>query len=151
VPNEIEAAVDELVTRLQTDYTGTLTVRKDPAQPGDSARAWSIQPVRDSASPLWIVGVGWNDVTVGFGRSSSRIELWQMGKVIPSVALANLERVCRSVIEGRLTEWRQDRRACRYDLVLPDGTHYVGRANSLLRRRWRTVETFSSYADIRTE
>ena len=144
---EIEPVVDDLISRLEADYPGAMTVRKNPTRVGDAAQSWFIEPVRPSASPLWIIGEGWKDATVGFGRSSGRIELWQMGKATPTAAPANLERVCRSVIEGRLTEWRQNDRACRYDLVLPEGAHYIGRANSLFRRRWRTVESFAPYLE----
>ena len=143
--NEIELAVDVLVHRLEADYPGTMRIRKEIGPAGDAV-SWFIEPITTSASPLWIIGEGWNDATVGFGRSSGRIELWEMGKATPELAPVHLDQICRSVIEGRLTEWRQNETACRYELVLPSGDLYRGRANSFVRRRWRAVEHFSAYA-----
>ena len=141
---EIEAAVDALVARLRADYPETMEVARhtEPNAPGIH---WSIEPRSSSASPLWIRGEGWDDATVGFGRSSSRIELWQMGKTLPPQAEANLEKVCRSVLDGRLVEWRQDDGSCRYELTLQNGEVIRGMANALARRRWKTVERFAPY------
>jgi len=111
----------------------------------DPAFQWTIDPVAPQASPIWIIGAGWSDATVGFGRSSCRIELWQVGKTTPVEAEANLENICRSVIEGRLTEFRQDNRRCRYEIVLESGEVLHGMANALFRRRWKITERFAPY------
>ena len=69
-----------------------------------------------------------------------------MGKTTPVEAELNLEKVCRSVIEGRLTEWRQNGRKCRYEIVLPDGEVMHGMANAFFRRRWKITERFGPYS-----
>lgn len=144
--NEIEADVDELIDRLRAEYSPFMHVTKRPGHPAPDADFWSLEPINPKASPIWIIGVTWKDATVGFGRSDGRIELWQLGKEDAQEALPNLEDVCRSVIAGRLTEWRQDENRCRYELILTNGQVYRGSANVLFRRRWKTVEHFEAYA-----
>src|SRR5438105_13765955 len=106
--------------------------------PNDLAWEWSIEPTISQASPVWIIGAGRNDATVGFGRSSCRIELWQMGKTTPVEAELNLEKVCRSVIEGRLTEWRQNGGKWRYDIELADGAGMHRMASALFLGPWES-------------
>jgi len=144
--DEIEGAVDALIGRLRRDYGESSMEVKKQKMPNDLAWEWSIEPTISQASPVWIIGAGWNDATGGFGRSSCRIELWQMGKTTPVEAELNLEKVCRSVIEGRLTEWRQNGRKCRYEIVLPDGEVMHGMANAFFRRRWKITERFGPYS-----
>lgn len=136
--------MDDVVHRIEAEHPGTIEIRKGPG-PGGEGWAWEIQPRASAASPIWIIGKYWNDATVGFGRSSGRIELWQLGKTEAPAAAANLERVVRAVVEGRLTERRQDARSCQYEITWSDGTKSKGRANSLFRRRWRVVEHFQPY------
>ena len=146
--NEFESAVDSLIDRLRGEYGSVMQVTKRPNHPSPDVTFWAIQPENDRSSPIWIIGEGWNDATVGFGRSDGRIELWQMGKTASSEGLRNLEDACRSVIHGRLTEWRQDENRCRYELVLSDGFVYRGSANVLFRRRWKIVERFAPYGPL---
>jgi hypothetical protein len=145
--NEIEAEVNALLSRLQSDYPATMHVRKESG-PAGNARSWFIEPVISTASPLWIIGEGWNNATVGFGRSSGRIELWQMGDAHAAQAAINLEKICRAVIDGGLAEWRQNERVCRYELRFPNGETYSGQSNTLLRRLWKTAERFSAYSGL---
>ncbi len=137
--------MDALLSRLQAESPGAMTVRKQTG-PSELAPSWFVDPLDTSASPLWIIGASWSDATVGFGRSSGRIELWQMGKTTAAEAADHLGQICQGVIAGGLTEWRQDERACRYELRLPSGEVYSGRSNTLLRRRWKAVERLSPYA-----
>lgn len=136
--------MDELMARLQTERPASMTVRKEDG-PGGEGHSWFVEPCIRSASPIWVMGKFWNDATVGFGRSSCRIELWQIGHTDPEAARRNLEAVCRLVMDGRLTEWRQDERSCRYEFEESDGRRWGGRANSLFRRRWRNQERFAPY------
>lgn len=146
---EIESAVDQLIERLEFDHPHSMTVQKEDGPDGEG-HSWFIDPCLPSASSIWIDGKYWDDATVSFGRSSCRVELWQLGKTDPDTARANLESVCRLVVAGRLTEWRQDDRSCRYEFEEPDGARWGGRANSLFRRRWRHEEHFDPYAPCQT-
>ncbi len=108
---------------------------------------WRLEPTSPQASPLWVAGYEAWDLTVGFGRASSRTELGYSSKVSADEALTSLDEIGRSVIAGRLTEWRRGKGGSRWQLVLPDGTVTHGSTNWFLPLRWRaaTDEHFAPY------
>ena len=112
--------------------------------------SWEITPIKPTASPLWITGTSWNDVNVSFGRCSGVFEIWSVAGKTDQERSDMLKAICRSVIEGRLTEYRQNENSCYYELILPDGEKLTGCAGWgcvrwLFRGRWRTVEHFEPY------
>ena len=108
---------------------------------------WDLRPTSPQASPLWVAGSSAWNLTVGFGRSGSRIELGYSSKVTDEEALESLDEIGRAVIAGRLTEWRRGKSGSRWELVLPDGTVTHGSTNWVLPLRWRraTEEHFAPY------
>jgi hypothetical protein len=108
---------------------------------------WELTPTSPHASRLWVAGYEAWDLTVGFGRGDSRIELGFSAKVTAEDALDSLDEIGRSVIAGRLTEWRRGRRGSRWKLILPDGTVTHGSANwfSTFWRRGATEDHFAPY------
>jgi hypothetical protein len=106
------------------------TGRKDEEGP-----YWSIEPVRADASPLWFAGSSAWDVTVGFGRRGSRVELGFSRHVADDEAPASLTEICMAVIGGGLVEWRKGTHSSRWRLTFPDGYTDHGTANWL----WPTL------------
>jgi len=106
---------------------------------------WDLEPTSPQASRLWVAGYEAWDLTVGFGRRDSRIELGYSSKVTPEEALDSLNEIGRSIIAGRLTEWRRGKSGSRWKLVLPDGTVTHGSTNWFLPLWWRgaTEEHFA--------
>ena len=64
MPDEIEEAVDSLLSRLRAESHGAMTIRKEDG-PSGLALSWFVDPVDGAASPLWIIGESWSDATVG--------------------------------------------------------------------------------------
>lgn len=130
-------SVEEFTDRLQrladalVDHLGgSATCRKDEDEP-----YWWIEPVRPDASPLWFAGSSAWDLTVGFGRASSRVELGFSRHASDDEALASLTEICMAVIGGGLVEWRKGSRSTQWRLTLPDGSTDHGSANWL----WPTL------------
>lgn len=113
----------------------------------DNEPGWALHPRTPTASPIWVHGGSAWVLTVGFGRSGSCVELGFSKKVTADDALSALDEIGRSVIAGRLVEWRRGKRGSRWRLTLPDGEVTQGAANWFLPLGWRTAteENFSPY------
>lgn len=110
---------------------------------------WRLSPADPAASPLWVCGEGAWDLTVGFGRGSARIELAYTDKITTAEELADLEDICRSVIEGWLAEKRRGRNGSAWRLTLASGSVRRGTANWPPVPWMRTVEEqFSPYRAV---
>lgn len=136
-------AVDVAVTKLAEELRGCANF--DRAIFEGEHEVWHIEPSNPAASPLEIWGTCWDDVTVYFGRSSGRFELWSVAGETDQERCRTLEEICRSVIGGRLIEYRQNESSCYYELTMPDGEKLRGCANTWFRRRWRITEVFAPY------
>lgn len=142
---DVRGRVEEVISRWIGSLAGRATVERSEDQECGEPH-WAIQPRASDASPVWIYGSSAWVLTVGFGRSSS-IELGFSKSVTADAALSDLDEIGRSVIAGRLVEWRRGKRGSRYELTLGDGTVACGYANWFLPLRWRaaTEERFSPY------
>jgi hypothetical protein len=111
------------------------------------SHVWELEPTSPQASQLWVAGYEAWDLTVGFGWRGSRIELGYSSKVTAEEALDSLDEIGRSVMAGRLTEWRRGNGGSRWRLVLSNGTVTHGSTNWLLPLWWpgATEEHFAPY------
>lgn len=136
--------VAALMERLAAELGSAATVERD----GDD---WQVRPARAQASPLWVAGADAWTLTVGFGRTGSRMELGYVDDLHPHEQLQELEAVFRGVIAGGLIERRDEDGGSRWWLTLPDGSTTHGSANWLpwFSDRfgdWRE-ERFAPYAE----
>ncbi len=140
-----QEALDELFRVLEGEFGECARFEQETTE---GVTYWTITPINPSASPLGLSGTCWDDVTVGFGRSSGRFELWEVAGKGDRERYGMLEEICRAVIAGQLTEHRNNEKSCYYELILPSGEKLRGAANTLFRRRWRTIEHFAPYCPV---
>lgn len=135
-PEEFAERLAHFADRLVQAAGGAAVSAKD-----DDLPFWRIEPVRWEASPLWFAGESEWDLTVGFGRADSRVELGFSAKVSADEALTDLEDYCMAVIAGGLVERRKGSRASRWHLTFRDGSTDHGSTNWLLPAfPWSDVE-----------
>lgn len=136
-PDPFAVPLAELMDRVAAGIGDAAVIQRD-------GPLWFIEPARSGASPLWVAGEGAWDLTVGFGRAGSRIELGFSNRVSARDELEALQDICLSVVAGRLVEWRKRRKhtdASRWWLTREDGSSEQGSTNWLLPVfKWTQVE-----------
>ncbi len=119
------------------DGTVTLTARQN---------GWCIDPRRDDASPVSVLGDDPNlwDLTICFGRSAGRIELRCSKRVTPAEALATAKEVVRGAASGGLTEQRRGEHGSKRTIRSGD-QQWRGSANWVPWFRRGVEEHFASW------